>query len=251
MRCSSCGKKELVPAILEKYEDKTKIKDINGHIKLYDFTALNVPIFRCRKCGAELFGNDSEDVINQAIHDVTPKKIIKQKVAQEICVYAHSGQLRDDGKAYKTHPIAVARLLFCDFGIKDDETLAAAYLHDVLEDTDVTLEFLKEKVGDEVANIVAELTNKGHKGRTRKEKQDSLIKKAKTMSGKAKLIKLADRLHNVTEMTVWNIERQKRYAMETYELLHALAPRNEKDIWQAADKIHNAICGVIWKYDKD
>ncbi len=143
--------------------------------------------------------------------------------AREFCRQAHAEQKRDDGAPYATHPEATAEILR-SYGILDEAVLAAAYLHDVLEDTDVKEQQLLAEFGKTVTSIVKELTKKGLPGGRRKEKQAALLKQAAAMSPDAKLVKLADRLHNLRDMTVWEEWRQRRYAKETVELLDALRP---------------------------
>lgn len=143
--------------------------------------------------------------------------------AKDWCVRAHEGQTRDDGRPYSTHPMAVADILQ-EQGITDVATLAAAYLHDVVEDTSVTAEQIREAFGEEIASLVEELTNPNFPGRTFEEKHRTLAEHARKMTDKAKAIKLADRLHNLTEMQEWSMERQQRYARATVDLLQALEP---------------------------
>jgi GTP pyrophosphokinase len=143
--------------------------------------------------------------------------------ARDFCIRAHAGQLRDDGRPYHTHPCAVADILR-EHGIDDADTLAAAYLHDVLEDTPTPRDRLAAEFGENVTRLVEELTNIGKPGRTFAEKHHALAKKARTMSDKAKLVKLADRLHNLLEVHVWKPERQQAYARVSIDLLEALKP---------------------------
>ena len=147
--------------------------------------------------------------------------------AREVCERAHAGQTRDDGTDYATHPHAVAELLR-EHGIDDQPVLAAAYLHDVLEDTDFGEDQLRAEFGDDIVRLVKELTNIGPPGRSFADKQTALLEHARRMSPRAKLVKLADRLHNLTEMVAWPDWKQKRYAQAALELLEALRP------WPAA-----------------
>jgi len=143
--------------------------------------------------------------------------------ARQFCRRAHAGQNRADGTPYATHPEATAETLR-SCGIEDEAVLTAAYLHDVLEDTHVSEQQLLAEFGKAVTRIVKELTKKGLPGRRRKEIQAALLKQAAAMSPDAKLVKLADRLHNLRDMTVWEEWRQRRYAKETMELLEAFRP---------------------------
>ena len=143
--------------------------------------------------------------------------------AHAFCISAHAGQQRKDGAAYHTHPQAVAELLR-SYGVDDPEILAAAYLHDVLEDTAVCREELVERFGEPVTRLVEELTSMDYPGRTFEQKHRDLAEEARGMSDRAKMIKLADRMHNLYTMGAWPLERQRRYAQATRNLLDALKP---------------------------
>ena len=143
--------------------------------------------------------------------------------AHAFCISAHAGQQRKDGAAYHTHPQSVAELLR-SYGVHDPEVLAAAYLHDVLEDTPVCREELVERFGEPVTRLVEELTSQDYPGRTFEQKHRELAEEAREMSDRAKMIKLADRMHNLYTMGMWPLERQRRYARATRELLDALQP---------------------------
>ncbi len=143
--------------------------------------------------------------------------------ARAFSVKAHAGQKRDSGADYATHPAALAELLRMR-GLGDTATVAAAYLHDVLEDTAIDEATLREAFGPEITGLVVELTNRAPEGRSFAEKQAALLEHARRMSLRAKLVKLADRLHNLTEMGVWPAWKQQRYAKAALELLDALRP---------------------------
>jgi GTP diphosphokinase / guanosine-3',5'-bis(diphosphate) 3'-diphosphatase len=113
---------------------------------------------------------------------------------------------------YINHPIKVSKLL-AETGEKDPELLAAAMLHDTLEDTETTYAELEDKFGREIAGIVVELTDDMSLPELiRKEKQ---LKKASTLSSKAKLIKIADKICNINDLLVypiyWTKARKIRY----------------------------------------
>lgn len=144
--------------------------------------------------------------------------------AQAFCVAAHRGQRRANGAAYHTHPFAVAALLV-EHGMTDAEVLAAAYLHDVLEDTDTPRETIVREFGPRVASLVVEMTIDAASRRSFKAKQDALLAKARTMSADAKWIKLADRLHNLADkLPDWPADKRRRYVRASLSLLDALAP---------------------------
>ena len=159
---------------------------------------------------------------------------------------AHADQKRDNGQPYATHPAAVARLLV-ERGVADPTVLAAAYLHDVLEDTDADESTLRTEFGNELVELVKELTNIGPTNRKFAEKQAALLEHACEMSPQAKLIKLADRLHNLTEMKIWPEWKQKRYANASLELLEALRPWPDETL---ADDVHEVAVGYLSRRDE-
>jgi GTP diphosphokinase / guanosine-3',5'-bis(diphosphate) 3'-diphosphatase len=107
----------------------------------------------------------------------------------------HKDQVRKySGIPYFTHPKAVARIL--EELVKDPEIVAAGLLHDVLEDTDSTLQEIKDNFGDRVASLVDEVTSKKEERGTMK-KREYLFMKVRKLSSDALTVKLADRLHNI------------------------------------------------------
>lgn len=144
--------------------------------------------------------------------------------ARAVCISAHTGQSRSGGEPYHTHPFAVAALLI-EHGVSDAEILAAAYLHDVLEDSDTPRESIVEGFGERVASLVDEMTIDAASHRSFEAKQKTLLAKARVMSEGAKWIKLADRLHNLRDkLPGWSTDKRKRYARASLRLLDALAP---------------------------
>lgn len=124
---------------------------------------------------------------------------------------AHKGQLDDDGKDYFTAHVAVVALLIGFVGISGSvtpEMIAAAYLHDVVEDTEVTLEEVRAEFGDTIAGYVQELTHEGSK-----DNHGYYFPHLK--SREAIIIKLADRMSNLTRMTSWPKKRQEQYLKKT------------------------------------
>ena len=114
----------------------------------------------------------------------------------------HKGQTRDGGEDYfESHVRKVASTIMSYSS--DDEVIAAAYLHDTLEDTQTTLEELTQEFGERVANLVHELTHEGDK------KTGYYFPRLKSRD--AILIKFADRLCNLSDMGSWDKERQEQY----------------------------------------
>jgi GTP pyrophosphokinase len=144
--------------------------------------------------------------------------------ARALCVSAHAGQKRANGKPYHTHPCAVAELLV-EHGMSDAEVVAAAYLHDVLEDTKTPRKEIVERFGKRVARLVDEMTIEPESLKSFEAKQEALLAHARSMSPDAKWIKLADRVHNLREkLPMWSDEKRRRYAQASLNLLDALAP---------------------------
>jgi (p)ppGpp synthase/HD superfamily hydrolase len=144
--------------------------------------------------------------------------------ARLFCTSAHAWQTRGNGKPFHTHPFAVADLIR-EHGMLDSEVVAAAYLHDIIEDTKTTRYDLSKKFGERVANLVEELTVPEATAKTFDDKQKALQTKARTMSADAKWIKLADRVHNLSEKhPQWPKDKRQRYALASVNLLDALRP---------------------------
>src|SRR5918997_273724 len=140
---------------------------------------------------------------------------------------AHRGQVRKSGEPFVYHPLATAGIL-ADLGL-DDVTIAAALLHDVLEDTDLTKDELVEQFGEEVADIVDGVTKLKRipSGNFEEAQAESLRKMIVAMSRDVRviIIKLADRLHNMRTLAYLKRENQLRKATETLEIYAPLAHR--------------------------
>ncbi len=150
---------------------------------------------------------------------------------------AHEGQRRRSGEPYFTHCVAVAHIL-ADMKL-DAEAVAAALLHDTLEDTDITLEELRSEFGATVASLVdgvSKLTNlpinvDGHSRRNDRELE--YIRKMLLAMGsdvRVVLVKLADRLHNMRTLGYMPQIKQAQIARETLDIFAPLA--NRLGIWQ-------------------
>ena len=140
---------------------------------------------------------------------------------------AHHGQLRLSGDPYVTHPVEVAVILI-DLGL-DTDSIIAALLHDVVEDTDVTLEQIQKKFGPDVAALVDGVTKLGRiPYSSREEQQAENIRKmllAMAKDIRVILIKLADRLHNMRTSYAWPKQKQLDKSLETMEVYAPLAHR--------------------------
>ena len=139
----------------------------------------------------------------------------------------HSGQTRSSGEPYVCHPISVAKIVV-EYGF-DNDSVVAALLHDVVEDTDTTLEQLASLFGNEVASLVNGVTKLGKIEYTSKEEQqmEYLRKMFFAMAKDIRVIaiKLADRLHNMRTLDACPRDKQLRIALETIEIFAPLSHR--------------------------
>lgn len=147
--------------------------------------------------------------------------------AFELCVSAHNGQKRVSGEEYYSHPYNVA-LLVASYGM-DSQSIEAALLHDVVEDTEVSLDQIKHDFGAEVALLVDGVTKMGKVSFTSREEQQAenlrkmLIAMAKDI--RVIIIKLADRLHNMRTIDYMSDEKQRTKSLETLEIYAPIAHR--------------------------
>ena len=154
-------------------------------------------------------------------------------------INAHEGQLRRTGEPYVTHPIAVAGIT-ADLGL-DEITIAAALLHDAVEDTGVTTQWLESEFGAQVAAVVDGVTKLDRLEFDSKEAQQAAtIRKmfiAMAQDWRVLLIKLADRLHNMRTISVMPMHRQRAIAQETLDVYAPLAHRLgvQQVKWQLED----------------
>ncbi len=140
---------------------------------------------------------------------------------------AHDGQMRKTGEAYIHHPIAVARIV-AELGL-DDVTIAAALLHDAVEDTGMTLADVEAQFGVDVAAIVDGVTKLDRLSfDTKEEQQAATVRKmivAMSKDLRVLIIKLADRLHNMRTIAGMPTFKQERTARETLDIFAPLAHR--------------------------
>ena len=147
--------------------------------------------------------------------------------AYEFGARAHEGQTRLSGEPYITHPIAVAQLL-ADMHL-DSQTIVAAILHDVVEDTETSLDEIRQTFGDEVAMLVDAVSKLDQiQFNSRAEAQAESFRKmmlAMIEDIRVILVKLADRLHNMSTLDSMPREKQARIARETLEIYAPIANR--------------------------
>jgi len=154
---------------------------------------------------------------------------------------AHAGVERKSGEAYITHPVAVATIL-ADMQM-DAETIAAALLHDVPEDTTITLDDIRNQFGEKVVRLVDGVTKleriEWTAGKEDSSKAESLRKMFLAMADDVRvvLIKLADRLHNMRTIGAMSERSQRANAQETLEIYAPLA--NRLGIWQIKSELED------------
>ncbi|MGV3732932.1 MAG: RelA/SpoT family protein [Microcella sp.] len=145
--------------------------------------------------------------------------------AYQVAERAHEGQTRKSGEPYITHPLAVAQIL-ADLGI-GAKTIAAALLHDTVEDTDYSLDELRRDFGDEIAMLVDGVT-KLDKVKYGDSAQAETVRKmivAMSKDIRVLIVKLADRLHNARTWGFVESDSARRKAQETLEIYAPLAHR--------------------------
>ena len=160
------------------------------------------------------------------ILSVTDKKLIRK--AFEIAVDAHSNQRRKTGEPYIFHPIAVAKIVAMEIGL-GATSIAAALLHDVVEDTEYTLDDMEQLFGETVARIVNGLTkiSRLNKEQDASIQAENFRKMLLTLNDDVRviLIKIADRLHNMQTMDAMPAHKQVKIASETLYIYAPLAHR--------------------------
>jgi guanosine-3',5'-bis(diphosphate) 3'-pyrophosphohydrolase len=154
------------------------------------------------------------------------KKLIRS--AFDIAVDAHKDQRRKSGEAYIFHPISVAKIVASEIGL-DSTSIAAALLHDVVEDTDYTLADIEQMFGETVARIVDGLTKISHLSSDKdiSLQAENFRKMLLTLNEDVRviIIKIADRLHNMQTMGSMPSHKQVKIASETLYIYAPLAHR--------------------------
>ena len=193
------------------------VKQINREqsnvISTTDFVDKEVLYNSLIECIRKYHPSANTDIIEKAYH-----------VADE----AHEGQLRKSGEPYIVHPLSVA-LILADLEM-DKETIVAGMLHDVVEDTVMTLDEIKEEFGEEVAVLVDGVTKLGQLNYSSDKVEVQAENLRKMFLAMAKdirviIIKLADRLHNMRTLQFMKPAKQKEKAKETMEIYAPLAQR--------------------------
>ena len=162
--------------------------------------------------------------INQIYSETDEEMLVR---AYRYAETAHSNQKRASGEPYFIHPCAVADILM-DLGL-DAATIAAALLHDVIEDTNSTAEDIKAAFGEEVLELVSGVTKlEKIEFKSKEDAEAENFRKifvAMAKDVRVIIIKLADRLHNMRSLNFLSHERQQRMASETLDIYAPLAGR--------------------------
>ena len=170
---------------------------------------------------------DAEAFFVAAARYLKPEDLLMLQQALALGREAHEGQTRKSGEPYITHPLAVASML-TEWRI-DAQGLAAALLHDVLEDTGVTKSTLGEKFGRTIADLVDGLSKLERlEYQTRETAQAENFRKmvlAMARDIRVIIVKLADRLHNMRTLDSMREDQRKRIALETLEIYAPVANR--------------------------
>lgn len=176
---------------------------------------------------------------------VSEKELINK--AKEFATSKHEGQFRKFGKvAYITHPANVAEIVD-KFG-GSPEMVAAAWLHDVVEESNVSLDEIKKLFGENVASLVKELTNPTDLDKSKKGQY--LLDKMNTMSSDALTIKLADRLSNVSDFATAKPSFVQKYAPETKFIIDGLE-EHERPLTPQQTKLIGEIRKAIEPYENN
>ena len=195
---------------------------------------------RVRQDGAALAAEDEcQELLTHLAPHSSPVALERVRRAYVLARIAHEGQTRHSGEDYYQHPLAVAHILL-DMEL-DADTVAAALLHDIAEDTPISLNVVYQEFGPTVGALVEGVTkiSRIEEKPLRDEQAYNLRKMFLAMSEDVRviLLKLADRLHNMRTLEVMSLEHQRKTADETREIYAPLAHR--LGIWQIKSELED------------
>jgi GTP pyrophosphokinase len=188
----------------------------------------------------DAFSSPTVEALISRLHQYSPDgdgELVRRAYA--LATIAHAGQYRQSGEPYIDHPVAVSSILL-ELRL-DAESVAAALLHDVVEDTAVKLDLIGQQFGIAIAHLVDGVTKlSGLEKRSKEELQAGSYRKmfiASADDPRVILIKLADRLHNMRTLGATPPEKQKRVARETLDIYAPLAHR--LGMWQVKSELED------------
>ena len=170
--------------------------------------------------------NHIKSLFDYMSHRATKEELQRMYRAYELAAEAHSHQRRKSGEPYIIHPIAVATIVAKELELGDNPIISA-FLHDVVEDTDYTVEDIRERFGDDVAFLVDTVTKRKKDSYQHSKQVDNYrqILESVHYDIRALLIKLADRLHNMRTLSSMRADKQMKIAGETDYFYAPLANR--------------------------
>ena len=176
----------------------------------------------------KLIAQEYKELLRISYQTLTDEDKILIRSAFEVAVDAHKNQRRKSGEAYIFHPIAVAKIVASEIGL-DAVSIASALLHDVVEDTQYTLDDIDRIFGETVARIVDGLTKISHlkKDMNISQQAENFRKMLLTLNDDVRviIIKIADRYHNMLTMDSMPEHKQVKIASETLYIYAPLAHR--------------------------
>ena len=167
-----------------------------------------------------------ESLFDYISQHATTEEVARMRRAYDLAFEAHSQQRRKSGEPYIIHPIAVATIVAKELELGDNPIISA-FLHDVVEDTDYTVEDIRERFGDDVAFLVDTVTKRKKDSYQHSKQVDNYrqILESVHYDIRALLIKLADRLHNMRTLDSMRADKQMKIAGETDYFYAPLANR--------------------------
>ncbi len=167
-----------------------------------------------------------DELFGRMARRCTAEEIARMRAAYELAAEAHSKQHRKSGEPYIIHPIAVAAIVAEELELGENPVISA-FLHDVVEDTDYTIEDIHERFGDDVAFLVDTVTKRKKDSYQHSKQVDNYRQMLESVHYdiRALLIKLADRLHNMRTLESMRPDKQMKIAGETDYFYAPLANR--------------------------